>query len=508
MKLLRPSFLLLVLLLFAATLRCYRLGELNLWYDEAYSVRMIEFPPAELIDRASRDCHPPLYWLILKSWASLCGTSIATLRVPSVFFGVATVAAAFAFVRELPRLSPPDRQGDESSANATALLAAGLVTASPIHIEWSQEIRMYSLGTFLCAIGTWLLIRALTSTRYQAAWWTVYGMNAAAILYTHYFGLFVLTAHGLFAGGRILLNKDRVRLRFFLLTAGGIALAWLPWLPTLLARFDMVQDAFPQPALTWDVFSDIMWRMFLPDNVKAPDPLIKTVVIELAALVVISLFLCDSAPAALCSLCALIPFDVIVTLSFATQNLISRHRLLFGHLFLLVGVALLVQKCPRRRMRMALAVILASLSALSSAKYLQYRTSQCQLPGVAEAMSFLDSRRLPDEPVLFLGPMLYLQGIPYAQKQEGIYVLGDIERVPYYQGSPVMRPEEFLEIHDIPSNIDTLWVVDTEKWRARIRSSWQPIGDRRFAHRYATVVVRQFSRRENKPLLPAGTSPQ
>src|SRR3989338_11107154 len=73
-----------VIVLLGVALRSYHLGARGLWFDEAFSWRLIQFPLPELPTRAAADVHPPLYYILLKLWASIFDTSLLSLRLFSV----------------------------------------------------------------------------------------------------------------------------------------------------------------------------------------------------------------------------------------------------------------------------------------------------------------------------------------------------------------------------------------------------------------------------------------
>jgi predicted membrane-bound mannosyltransferase len=77
--------------------RLYSLSERSLWFDEAFCWRLIQFPFFEMIEPVGRDNHPPLYFILLKAWATLFGDSAWTLRFLSVLFGLATIAGTYLF---------------------------------------------------------------------------------------------------------------------------------------------------------------------------------------------------------------------------------------------------------------------------------------------------------------------------------------------------------------------------------------------------------------------------
>src|SRR5690606_28586751 len=90
-----------IVLLIATGARLYRIDAQSLWNDEGNSLRLAERTASDLIDAAGRDIHPLGYYLTLKAWITLAGTSELSLRLPSAFAGVLTVAAVIALGRRL-----------------------------------------------------------------------------------------------------------------------------------------------------------------------------------------------------------------------------------------------------------------------------------------------------------------------------------------------------------------------------------------------------------------------
>src|SRR5258708_14810102 len=82
------------ILLIAAALRLHLLGHQSLWNDEGNTLRLIERSVPDLIQSASRDIHPPGYYLLLKVWWLFTGESEFALRSLSALAAVVTVACA------------------------------------------------------------------------------------------------------------------------------------------------------------------------------------------------------------------------------------------------------------------------------------------------------------------------------------------------------------------------------------------------------------------------------
>ena len=81
-----------VVLLLAFALRVYKLGDQNVWWDEAFSVWVTRHDLGTLTTLAAGDTHPPLYYWLLNPWMALTGPSEFALRFPSLMFGVIAVA--------------------------------------------------------------------------------------------------------------------------------------------------------------------------------------------------------------------------------------------------------------------------------------------------------------------------------------------------------------------------------------------------------------------------------
>jgi uncharacterized membrane protein len=114
--------------------RLYRLGEQSFWYDEGTSATVAPRDVATILQNAAADIHPPLYYLLLHVWIGPAGTTEWAIRLPSVGFGLLTVALVYRLGRDL--LGP---LGGLSGALLTAL--------APLPVWYSQEARMYALAT-------------------------------------------------------------------------------------------------------------------------------------------------------------------------------------------------------------------------------------------------------------------------------------------------------------------------------------------------------------------------
>jgi uncharacterized membrane protein len=168
-------------------------------YDECCSWKISQFPWNEMIDAVSRDAHPPFYYVLMKGLGLLGGSHPAVIRSFSVFFGMATIPAAFWFVSTA--LADPKGMPDAKHRRKfAAILAALLVAGSALHVEMSVQARPYTLGTFLTLLSATFLVRALPPVRPSLPGdWIGFAVTAALLSLTHYYGLFTVGAELLFA---------------------------------------------------------------------------------------------------------------------------------------------------------------------------------------------------------------------------------------------------------------------------------------------------------------------
>jgi len=219
--------LLLVITLLALALRLYRLGAQSLWYDEGVSVYLARMSLPQLTAWTADDIQPPLYYYLLHFWLFLFGQSSSefVVRFPSLFFGVLTVPLMYRVGRHL--------------CGATAgLLAALLAAISPLYLWYSQETRMYTMLTFLCLLSSSLLLKALErkAPPYLPLGLAFAAANIAAA-YTHYFAFFVMAFQGVYLVSWSWRMRERRWLLQGLTAFTVIALAYLPWVPFMLHRY-------------------------------------------------------------------------------------------------------------------------------------------------------------------------------------------------------------------------------------------------------------------------------
>ena len=216
-------------------LRVARLESQPLWWDEGYSVWFATHPLGQMAALTAQDIHPPLYYALLRGWTHLMGTGPVALRLLSVIFGALAIPAIYLAGRRLLN-------------RRAALLAALLLAINPLHIYYSQEVRMYGLVALL-SVGIVAVVGGWANCRFRISDFgfritpchqprTVlagpvtlssapYVLLATAALYTQYYAAFLPLGLTLYALWRW--RRDRPALWRWLAAQVAVALLYLPW---------------------------------------------------------------------------------------------------------------------------------------------------------------------------------------------------------------------------------------------------------------------------------------
>jgi uncharacterized membrane protein len=269
----RWGVLLILVLAAALGLRLFHLGERVVWFDEANSLLVARATPAQIIDAAHDDVHSALYYLILHFWQSVFAGEIAA-RMLSVLAAVATVATVYFL-------------GTRLGGPVAGLLSAGLLGLSPLHVWYSQEIRMYSVQTLLISLSFLFLLKGT-----REGWgntWRLYIICTTLAIYLQYTSIFAVLAQGVFI--IICRRKDPRALRCWLLSQCAVALLFAPCLPLLWWQTTRVTGrSWIQPLELRQVFGFI--SLFSGAYLGDARPRTPSVLMTIMALVIAIVILC------------------------------------------------------------------------------------------------------------------------------------------------------------------------------------------------------------------------
>lgn len=211
--------------LLAVVLGLWKLGSRSLWYDEAFTVGIVDRPIGDVAWRLTHwEVNQSPYYLLFAGWFRL-GHTEEFLRLLSVAFAVAAVPAIFLLGRRI------------ADARVGAV-AAVLLAVHPLVVQWGQQLRSYSMVVLLVIVATILLLRAVDEPG-NTSRSMLYAVVAAVTIYTQFFALLVIVAHLVWvallrpiprrvvAAAGVALAVLVVPLAWYLATYQGDPLVWL-----------------------------------------------------------------------------------------------------------------------------------------------------------------------------------------------------------------------------------------------------------------------------------------
>lgn len=222
-----PRIALIAILLVAFALRAHHLAFESLWSDEGISLQRAAVPLRAMLAAMPVE-HAPGYFVALRGWIALTGTSDYALRFFSLLGSLLAVAL-------LQRLSS-DLARPFAVRRWIGLLSAALLATSAFQVAYAQEARMYTwllTMSLLSTVALWQLLYGLRDRRHYApvAWGALYAFSVAASVYLHYFGGLVPIAHALFMIGWMIATRRWSVAGVWAGWSVAALLLFAPWLP-------------------------------------------------------------------------------------------------------------------------------------------------------------------------------------------------------------------------------------------------------------------------------------
>ena len=158
----------------------------SLWIDEATSANVVRnFSLIDIVNVYSRgDFHPPLYYLTLKLWSLVFGTTEIGIRSLSILFSLGTIVSVYLI-------------GVKLKDKNLGLVSALFLATGPLFVYYASEARMYSMVTFLVTLLIYFFIKLIDKPKTIDWFW--FSVILSCVFLTEYLGLFVLPAFFLYA---------------------------------------------------------------------------------------------------------------------------------------------------------------------------------------------------------------------------------------------------------------------------------------------------------------------
>ncbi len=190
----------------------------NVWYDEAYSLAMIEHSFSDICAITAADVHPPLYYFGLKIFCMIFGNEIIFTKIFSIIPLILMMILGYRNISKI-------------FTHKEGLIFVGAMFLLPLYLIYSVEIRMYSWASFTVFGAGIYAYRAITEDRRY--FWIMFTIFAILSAYLHYFAFVsVLVISFMLLLGSVYRYKVS---KWFLSTA-ALVVAYVPWMSSFLGQ--------------------------------------------------------------------------------------------------------------------------------------------------------------------------------------------------------------------------------------------------------------------------------
>lgn len=493
----RIAIVVAVVLTGAISLRAFGLRSRSLWFDEAFTWQLVQFPFAEMFVRATQDNSPPFYYIALYAWCALFGNSALAMRSLSVICGTAAIVGTYALAQELNQFAEdnaPRPAGSTSamrgpnaeavqSMNGSPVLGAALLASSPFQITMSAEARPYALGVLLAVVSTWAFVRIM---RHAATWPTlvVYWAATTLFVYTHHFAWFIVAGQAVFAISSELFTQRcspwnllrSIPLQQLVASFFCAIAAYSPWLPILLRQTTQVHESFWIPSPTALDISTLVYRMFaLPTIGVEVDP-VDALTAGMLFLMAVACFVwrATTADALLISL-IIAGAGLPLVLSWAVVSLMNPRYFIFVHVFMLLAISSLIARTSSlfsRRLLGAMAIGASILAYFAYCRQVELGNAEDGFIGVA---AYLDNKRLGRDPVVVCRPYAFFPVLAHAQRKDDIRLYVKDHLLHFYGiaalTEDLLCSDRALEYR--PGKTRRLWLVERDDAVFRMPDRWK-----------------------------------
>lgn len=227
-----------------ATTRLWNFTTYGLFSDEVFTAQTISLGWHDMTAAIIYDVvHPPLFYVLLKAWVCIGGSSLMWMKLFPVAVSIASIIPFYLLCREL-RL-----QG------MTMNLALYAMAANEYLVGYAQELRMYSLLLLLTISSLWVFAKFVNATHVSKQLWLALFAVNLTLIYTHYYGWLVIAVESMF-----LLISRRDRVIAVSASLAGLILCFSPW--AFLVTQAAVGKGGLGPNLNWNGrprLFDLVW---------------------------------------------------------------------------------------------------------------------------------------------------------------------------------------------------------------------------------------------------------
>jgi uncharacterized membrane protein len=219
----KTSVYLLIIIFWGLILRIYNLGKFGFWYDEAINLFYTSYQlDLETITKTVLTSRQPIalfFVTAIKIWNSLVYPNEFFLRLFSVIWGVFSIILIY-------------RLGALLFSKKIGIASALLLSISPLHVYYSQELTYYSLSMFLALCSSYYFLKILKNSNSTSL--IIYVLTTIGLIHTHFINITLILVQFLFFYLFYRKNKDLEKKWIFLNLV--VFFICLPWIGILILQ--------------------------------------------------------------------------------------------------------------------------------------------------------------------------------------------------------------------------------------------------------------------------------
>ncbi len=215
------------------------------WADEAYTFAMIKHSFKEMWNITAADVHPPLYYILLKSFTMVFPTTLFTAKVFSVIPYIAIIVFGGIQFKEL-------------FGKKVSLLFMLLFLVFPSILIYSVEVRMYSWATLFVFLNAVYGYRCCEFSKLSD--WILFAVFGVCAAYTHYFAM---VSVGIVYGILLIVAIKNKKTKEWFIAAGLTILLYLPWIGKFVEQLAFkISNEYWIDEITLGSIVGYVYRMF------------------------------------------------------------------------------------------------------------------------------------------------------------------------------------------------------------------------------------------------------
>lgn len=216
-----------LIFLYACMITYLGIHNKTFWYDEAYTISIIDYPINDIWNITSNDVHPPLYYILLKGFTIIFDKNIITLHI---FSSLGVLASMVFGITKLKTIF-----GKKVAFTFILLLAI-----MPVSQYLGLEIRMYSWTMFFVLTASVYSFETIKSKKVKN--YILFTISSIACAYTHNYGLLAVVVIYIYLIIFSFRNKEKRKYLFY--SVFIFILMYSCWLPHILAQIQSVKKDF------------------------------------------------------------------------------------------------------------------------------------------------------------------------------------------------------------------------------------------------------------------------